>query len=119
MGFCAFLMERCGKSFFKANSIRLIKSNSHSVRYCELWIFTFLLFTSNPFERLLLPPLEGRELNPLLQDFGLAVHPPMLYMGYVGLAVPFAFVVSALIRGQLDSTWLRWTRPWALISWAF
>ena len=79
----------------------------------------FLLFTSNPFERLMLPPLEGRELNPLLQDFGLAVHPPMLYMGYVGLAVPFAFVVSALIRGQLDSTWLRWTRPWALISWAF
>ncbi len=79
----------------------------------------FLLFTSNPFERLLIPPLEGRELNPLLQDFGLAVHPPMLYMGYVGLAVPFAFVLAALIRGQLDSTWLRWTRPWALISWAF
>ena len=57
----------------------------------------FLLFTSNPFERLMIPPIEGRELNPLLQDFGLAVHPPMLYMGYVGLAVPFAFVLSALI----------------------
>jgi len=79
----------------------------------------FLLYTSNPFERLMIPPLEGRELNPLLQDFGLAVHPPMLYMGYVGLSVPFAFVVSALIRGQLDSSWLRWTRPWTLISWAF
>ena len=79
----------------------------------------FLLYTSNPFERLLVIPLEGRELNPLLQDFGLAVHPPMLYMGYVGLSVPFAFVVSALIRGQLDSSWLRWTRPWTLISWAF
>ena len=79
----------------------------------------FLLFTSNPFERLMMPPLEGRELNPLLQDFGLAVHPPMLYMGYVGLAVPFAFVLSALIRGKLDSTWIRWTRPWALVSWSF
>ena len=79
----------------------------------------FLLFTSNPFERLMMPPLEGRELNPLLQDFGLAVHPPMLYMGYVGLAIPFAFVLSALIRGQLDSTWIRWTRPWALVSWSF
>ena len=79
----------------------------------------FLLYTSNPFERLMIIPLEGRELNPLLQDFGLAVHPPMLYMGYVGLSVPFAFVVSALIRGQLDSSWLRWTRPWTLISWAF
>jgi len=79
----------------------------------------FLLYTSNPFERLMIIPLEGRELNPLLQDFGLAVHPPMLYMGYVGLSVPFAFVVSALIKGQLDSSWLRWTRPWTLISWAF
>ena len=55
----------------------------------------------------MMPPSEGRELNPLLQDFGLAVHPPMLYMGYVGLAIPFAFVLSALIRGQLDSTWIR------------
>jgi len=79
----------------------------------------FLLFTSNPFELLAITPTEGRELNPLLQDVGLAIHPPMLYMGYVGLAVPFAFVLSALIRGKLDSTWLRWTRPWALIAWAF
>jgi cytochrome c-type biogenesis protein CcmF len=79
----------------------------------------FLLFTSNPFERLTITPLEGRELNPLLQDIGLAIHPPMLYMGYVGLSVPFAFVLASLIRGQLDSTWLRWTRPWTLIAWAF
>ncbi len=85
----------------------------------SLGFLLFLLFTSNPFERLLMPPSEGRELNPLLQDFGLAVHPPMLYMGYVGLAIPFAFVLSALIRGQLDSTWIRWTRPWALVSWSF
>lgn len=85
----------------------------------SLGFLLFLLFTSNPFERLMMPPSEGRELNPLLQDFGLAVHPPMLYMGYVGLAIPFAFVLSALIRGQLDSTWIRWTRPWALVSWSF
>ncbi len=79
----------------------------------------FLLLTSNPFERLMIPPAQGRELNPLLQDIGLAIHPPMLYMGYVGLAIPFAFVLSSLIRGQLDSTWLRWSRPWTLIAWAF
>ena len=79
----------------------------------------FLLFTSNPFERLDVIPIQGRELNPLLQDFGLIIHPPMLYMGYVGLAVPFAFVLSSLVRGQLDSTWLRWSRPWTLVAWAF
>jgi cytochrome c-type biogenesis protein CcmF len=79
----------------------------------------FLIITSNPFERLDIIPLQGRELNPLLQDFGLIIHPPMLYMGYVGMAVPFAFVLSSLIRGQLDSTWLRWSRPWTLIAWAF
>jgi len=79
----------------------------------------FLLITSNPFERLSFMPVQGRELNPLLQDFGLAIHPPMLYMGYVGLAIPFAFVLSSLIRGQLDSTWLRWSRPWTLVAWAF
>jgi cytochrome c-type biogenesis protein CcmF len=79
----------------------------------------FLLVTSNPFERLDMIPLQGRELNPLLQDFGLIIHPPMLYMGYVGMAVPFAFVLSSLVRGQLDSTWLRWSRPWTLIAWAF
>ena len=79
----------------------------------------FLLITSNPFERLNDVPLQGRELNPLLQDIGLILHPPMLYMGYVGMAIPFAFVLSSLVRGQLDSTWLRWSRPWALIAWAF
>ncbi|HIM95427.1 MAG TPA: heme lyase CcmF/NrfE family subunit [Gammaproteobacteria bacterium] len=79
----------------------------------------FLLFTSNPFERLDVIPVQGRELNPLLQDFGLIIHPPMLYMGYVGMAIPFAFVLSSLVRGQLDSTWLRWSRPWTLVAWAF
>jgi len=87
--------------------------------FVSVGFLLFLLFTSNPFEVLEIIPIEGRELNPLLQDVGLAIHPPMLYMGYVGLAVPFAFVVSALIRGKLDSTWLRWTRPWALVAWAF
>ena len=87
--------------------------------FVSVGFLLFLLFTSNPFELLPVIPNEGRELNPLLQDVGLAIHPPMLYMGYVGLAVPFAFVLSALIRGKLDSTWLRWTRPWALVAWAF
>jgi len=80
---------------------------------------SFLLFTSNPFEILDVVPTQGRELNPLLQDFGLIIHPPMLYMGYVGMAIPFAFVLSSLVRGQLDSTWLRWSRPWTLVAWAF
>jgi len=87
--------------------------------FVSVGFLLLLLFTSNPFELLAITPSEGRELNPLLQDVGLVIHPPMLYMGYVGLAVPFAFVLSALIRGKLDSTWLRWTRPWALVAWAF
>lgn len=85
----------------------------------SLGFLLFLLWTSNPFERLLPIPLEGRELNPLLQDFGLAIHPPMLYMGYVGMAVPFAFVLAALIQGRLDSAWLKSSRPWTLVAWAF
>ena len=81
---------------------------------------SFLLLTSNPFERLLpLPPGDGSDLNPLLQDFGLIVHPPMLYAGYVGLAVPFAFAVAALLSGRLDSAWARWSRPWTNVAWAF
>jgi cytochrome c-type biogenesis protein CcmF len=79
----------------------------------------FLLFTSNPFERLLPAPVEGRDLNPLLQDPGLIIHPPMLYLGYVGFAVPFAFAVAALLDGHIDVRWLRWTRPWTNVAWAF
>jgi cytochrome c-type biogenesis protein CcmF len=80
----------------------------------------FILFTSNPFSRLLpLFPLDGRDLNPLLQDFGLIVHPPMLYMGYVGFAVAFAFVVAALLAGRLDSAWACWSRPWTTAAWCF
>ena len=79
----------------------------------------FMLFTSNPFERLLPPALGGRDLNPLLQDIGLIVHPPVLYMGYVGLAVPFAFAVAALAEGRVDAAWTRWTRPWTTVAWTF
>ena len=79
----------------------------------------FMLLTSNPFERLLPAALDGRDLNPLLQDPGMVIHPPMLYMGYVGFSVAFAFAIAALIGGNLDSTWARWTRPWTLAAWCF
>ena len=79
----------------------------------------FLLFTSNPFERLFPSPLEGRDLNPLLQDPGLAIHPPMLYMGYVGFSVAFAFAIAALLEGRLDAAWARWSRPWTNMAWMF
>ena len=78
----------------------------------------FMLFTSNPFERLVPAPLEGSGLNPILQDIGLALHPPMLYIGYVGFSITFAFAVAALIEGRIDPSWARWMRPWALIAWA-
>ncbi|WP_374466140.1 heme lyase CcmF/NrfE family subunit [Ferrovibrio sp.] len=79
----------------------------------------FILFTSNPFGRLLPPPLEGRGLNPLLQDPGLAFHPPFLYLGYVGFSVAFSFAVAALIEGRVDPAWARWVRPWTLAAWCF
>ncbi|MGH1538810.1 MAG: heme lyase CcmF/NrfE family subunit [Arenicella sp.] len=80
---------------------------------------SFMLFTSNPFDRFLPAPLEGRELNPLLQDPGLAIHPPMLYIGYVGFSVAFAFAISALLSGKMDSQWARWVRPWTGAAWLF
>ncbi|HEU4991960.1 MAG TPA: heme lyase CcmF/NrfE family subunit [Luteimonas sp.] len=79
----------------------------------------FLIFTSNPFARLLPAAAEGRDLNPLLQDPGMIVHPPMLYLGYVGFSVPFAFAIAALLGGGVDARWLRWTRPWTNVAWAF
>ncbi len=80
----------------------------------------FLLITSNPFLRLLPnSPADGRDLNPLLQDFGLIVHPPMLYMGYVGFSVAFAFAIAALLGGKLDAAWARWSRPWTIVAWSF
>jgi len=81
---------------------------------------SFSLFTSNPFERLLPgAPADGQDLNPLLQDFGLIIHPPLLYMGYVGFSVAFAFAIAALMGGQLDAAWARWSRPWTNVAWAF
>ncbi|WP_118135695.1 heme lyase CcmF/NrfE family subunit [Oceanicella sp. SM1341] len=79
--------------------------------------FAFILFTSNPFERLANPPLDGNDLNPLLQDPGLAFHPPFLYLGYVGLSMAFSFAVAALIEGRVDAAWARWVRPWTLAAW--
>jgi cytochrome c-type biogenesis protein CcmF len=79
----------------------------------------FLLFTSNPFDRLLPAAVDGRDLNPLLQDVGMAIHPPLLYIGYVGFAVAFAFAISALISGRLDAAWARWSRPWTTVAWLF
>ena len=79
----------------------------------------FTLKTSNPFERIWPPPLDGQGLNPVLQDIGLAIHPPLLYVGYVGYAVTFAFAVAALIEGRVDAAWGRWVRPWSLAAWSF
>ncbi len=82
-------------------------------------LLLFVLLTSNPFERLLPAAAEGRDLNPLLQDPGLVIHPPMLYMGYVGFSVAYAFAVAALLSGRLDAAWARWSRPWTLAAWVF
>ncbi|GHA29189.1 c-type cytochrome biogenesis protein CcmF [Devosia pacifica] len=79
----------------------------------------FTVFTSNPFERVFPPPFEGNDLNPVLQDIGLAIHPPLLYAGYVGFSVCFSFAVAALISGRIDAAWARWVRPWTMLSWLF
>jgi cytochrome c-type biogenesis protein CcmF len=87
----------------------------------QAWIasafYLFILITSNPFARLPNPPLEGQDLNPVLQDFGLAVHPPMLYLGYVGFSISFSFAIAALLEGRIDAAWARWVRPWTLLAW--
>ncbi len=87
----------------------------------QAWIMAaflgFMIFTSNPFDRVEIPPLDGTDLNPLLQDIGLALHPPLLYLGYVGLSVVFSFAVAALIEGRVDPAWARWVRPWTLAAW--
>ncbi len=89
----------------------------------QAWIASafllFVLFTSNPFLRLGQPPFEGDDLNPVLQDIGLAIHPPLLYLGYVGCSISFAFAVAALIDGRIDAAWARWVRPWTLAAWMF
>jgi len=89
----------------------------------QAWIasafYLFILLTSNPFLRLSQAPFEGRDLNPLLQDPGLAIHPPLLYLGYVGFSISFSFAIAALIEGRIDAAWARWVRPWTLTAWMF
>jgi len=85
----------------------------------SIGFISFTLFTSNPFARLLQVPLDGQELNPLLQDPGFLIHPPMLYMGYVGFSVVFAFAIAAMLSGKLDTAWARWSRPWTTVAWLF
>ena len=107
-------------AMFGANLPDRLKATVLSV---QAWItalfLLFVLATSNPFVRLDPAPFEGRGLNPLLQDIGLAIHPPLLYIGYVGFSITFAFAIAALIQGRIDAAWARWVRPWTLFAWAF
>ena len=107
-------------SLFGNNLPPTLKANVLGV---QSWIaaafFLFILLTSNPFARLADAPLEGRDLNPILQDLGLAIHPPLLYLGYVGFSISFSFAIAALIEGRIDAAWARWVRPWALMAWMF
>ncbi|MEL6201382.1 MAG: heme lyase CcmF/NrfE family subunit [Pseudomonadota bacterium] len=107
-------------AFFGSNLPPRLKAAVLSVQGSITVAFTlFILLTSNPFERMVPAPLEGRDLNPLLQDVGLAIHPPLLYLGYVGLSICFSFAIAALIEGRIDAAWARWVRPWTLAAWVF
>src|SRR5450432_2970923 len=105
-------------SLFGGNIPATLKANVLAV---QSWIasafYLFILVSSNPFLRLPEAPFEGRDLNPILQDFGLAVHPPLLYLGYVGFSISFSFAIAALIEGRIDAAWARWVRPWMLTAW--
>ncbi|MBB3963750.1 heme lyase CcmF/NrfE family subunit [Rhizobium metallidurans] len=107
-------------ALFGRNLPETLRANVLSV---QAWICVafalFILLTSNPFERLDPAPAEGKDLNPILQDIGLAIHPPLLYLGYVGFSVCFSFAVAALIEGRIDAAWARWVRPWTLAAWTF
>ena len=107
-------------AFFGANLPDRLKANVLAV---QAWISSafllFILLTSNPFVRLSPIPAEGKDLNPILQDVGLAIHPPLLYLGYVGFSVCFSFAIAALIDGRIDAAWARWVRPWTLAAWTF
>jgi cytochrome c-type biogenesis protein CcmF len=107
-------------ALFGGNLPARLKANVLGV---QSWIAVafdlFILATSNPFLRIVDPPFEGRDLNPILQDPGLAVHPPLLYLGYVGLSISFSFAIAALIDGRIDAAWARWVRPWTLLAWMF
>src|SRR5215212_9841764 len=105
---------------FGANLPATLRANVLAV---QSWIaaafYLFILTTSNPFTRLAPAPFEGRDLNPVLQDIGLAIHPPLLYLGYVGFSISFSFAIAALIEGKIDAAWARWVRPWTLAAWCF
>lgn len=95
-----------------------LKARTLSVQaWISVGFLSFMIFTSNPFDRVFPPPVDGQDLNPLLQDIGLAIHPPLLYLGYVGFSIVFSFAVAALIEGRVDPAWARWVRPWTLAAW--
>ncbi len=105
---------------FGTNIPATLKATTLAVQsWVAVAFYLFILVTSNPFLRLTDPPFEGRDLNPILQDLGLAIHPPLLYLGYVGLSISFSFAVAALIEGRIDAAWARWVRPWTLAAWIF
>nr|WP_321982441.1 heme lyase CcmF/NrfE family subunit [uncultured Cohaesibacter sp.] len=95
-----------------------LKANTLAVQgWITAAFLLFVLFTSNPFHRIANAPIEGRDLNPILQDIGLAIHPPLLYLGYVGFSIAFSFSIAALLEGRIDAAWARWVRPWVLVAW--
>src|ERR1700678_1349412 len=103
---------------FANNVPRSLKATVLSVQgWIAATFYLFILMTSNPFLRFAQAPLEGRDLNPVLQDLGLAIHPPLLYLGYVGFSISFSFAIAALIEGRIDAAWARWVRPWMLAAW--
>lgn len=105
---------------FSGNLPETLRANVLAVQgWIGVAFLAFIIFTSNPFTRIFPAPMEGGDLNPILQDIGLAIHPPLLYLGYVGFSVCFSFAVAALIEGRLDAAWARWVRPWALVAWMF
>ena len=107
-------------ALFGGNLPARLRANVLSVQsWIAVAFVLFILMTSNPFLRIAQPPFEGRDLNPILQDPGLAIHPPMLYLGYVGLSISFSFAIAALIEGRIDAAWARWVRPWTLLAWIF
>ena len=107
-----------GVAFFGRNIPDGLKARTLSVQaWISVGFLSFMIFTSNPFDRVFPPPLDGNDLNPLLQDIGLAIHPPLLYFGYVGFSIVFSFAVAALIEGRVDPAWARWVRPWTLAAW--
>jgi cytochrome c-type biogenesis protein CcmF len=107
-------------AIFGRNLPETLRANVLAV---QAWIasafYLFILLTSNPFARVMRAPMEGNDLNPVLQDIGLAIHPPLLYLGYVGFSISFSFAVAALIEGRIDAAWARWVRPWSLAAWIF